>query len=303
MSASTAAPPLPLPGKTALQAALWILASSAIFTIVFALPKWAGAPMPWLQVAFLRFALGFILVIAIVVVRRVRLSLPAPRQATRHLLRSAMAVGSLHLGVMSVGLLPVADATAIQMSKGAFALLGAALFLGERVGPRRWLAAAVCIVGAVIVARPGALVDQALDATLLMGVAVAMGAAFCMGGESVMIRAQVMEERPLAVLVWMNGGATLLLAGPVLTQWQWPGWEAAWPIFLMGPLALLGQGCNLRGFALAEASWLTPFAYSGMVFSALLGVFVFGEVLGWHTLIGAVLITVGGLAVARTRQP
>ncbi len=255
--------------------------------------------MPWLQIAFLRFALGFAGVLLILAVRRVRLKMPGPRQTLRHLLRASMAVGSLYLSILSIGLLPVADATAIQMSKGAFALMGAALFLSERVGPRRWLAAGICIVGAVIVAQPNVLFSQSLSPTFLLGIITAIGAAMCMGGESVMIRAQALEERPLAVLLWVNGGATLLLAIPVLINWQWPGWQAAWPILLMGPLALIGQGCNLRAFAKAEASWLTPFAYSGMVFSALLGMFVFDEVLGWHTLLGAALIIAGGLAVAR----
>jgi drug/metabolite transporter (DMT)-like permease len=288
----------PVP-RTAITAALWILASSAIFAVIFAIPKWAGAPMPWLQVAFLRFALGFVGVLIVIAIRGVRLSLPRPRQAGRHVLRSAMAVGSLFLAILSIGLLPVADATAIQMSKGAFALLAAALFLGERVGPRRWMAALICIVGAVVVARPGALFSQTLDSNLLLGVLTAAGSAICMGGESAMIRAQVLEERPLAVLLWVNGGATLWLAGPALLNWQWPGWQAAWPILLMGPLALVGQGCNLRGFSQAETSWLTPFSYSGMIFSALLGLFVFHEAVGWHTLVGAVLIAAGGMAVTR----
>src|SRR3546814_18920194 len=67
----------------------------------------------------------------------------------------------------------------------------------------------------------------------------------------------------------------------------------------MGPVAILGQYCNIRGFQLASTAQLVPVSYSGLVFAALLGLVVFDEWPRPATIAGAALIVAGAIWLAR----
>src|SRR3546814_2218172 len=66
----------------------------------------------------------------------------------------------------------------------------------------------------------------------------------------------------------------------------------------MGPVAILGQYCNIRGFQLASTAQLVPVSYSGLVFAALLGLVVFDEWPRPATIAGAALIVAGAIWLA-----
>src|SRR3546814_4381179 len=83
--------------------------------------------------------------------------------------------------------------------------------------------------------------------------------------------------------------------------WLWrplPLGEAL-TLLAMGPVAILGQYCNIRGFQLASTAQLVPVSYSGLVFAALLGLVVFDEWPRPATIAGAALIVAGAIWLAR----
>ena len=98
-----------------------------------------------------------------------------PLLTTRRLpllvLRSACQVASALTFTWSIKTLPLADVIAIGFISPFVITLLAAAFLGEKVGPRRWIACVVGFVGALVILRPGLQIDWA-TATLPVANAV-----------------------------------------------------------------------------------------------------------------------------------
>ena len=92
-------------------------------------------------------------VLAALVVRQ-RLTL-LPRPFLRHALRGAALAGATLCWFTAVQRMPLADGLAIFFIEPMVLTGLSALVLGEKVGPRRWIAVAVGFLGALVIIRPG----------------------------------------------------------------------------------------------------------------------------------------------------
>src|SRR3546814_12815018 len=73
-------------------------------------------------------------------------------------------------------------------------------------------------------------------------------------------------------------------------------------LLAMGPVAILGQYCNIKGFRLAATAQLVPISYSGLVFAALLGLVFFDEWPRPAAIAGAAMICAGAIYLS-PRKP
>jgi drug/metabolite transporter (DMT)-like permease len=171
----------------------------------------------------------------------------------------------------------------------------AALFLRERLTGADLVAGAICLAGALVVAGP----DPAAPGWISLGALAALAQAVAWGAELVLIRFAAMRDAPERALVVVNGAACLILAVAMLWVWRpLPLAEAA-ILLCMGPVAIMGQYCNIRGFQLAATAQLVPISYSGLVFAALLGLVVFDEWPRPAAIAGAAMIVAGAIYLAR----
>ena len=200
----------------AFQGILLALMGIAFFSFMFALPKLAGPAMsagdvPGLQIAFTRYLGGFLMVLPLAAAtRRNGVSLVSP-QPQWHLFRAGLGVASVVFGVYAVTHMPLADASAIGLTSGVFAILLAFIFFGERLSPPAWQASLLCLAGALVVARPSADLVSAFQNN--PAALIALAGAITMAGE-VAILAHVSRREPAArVLLHMNGFADPRLAG------------------------------------------------------------------------------------------
>ena len=133
---------------------LWMALAGLIFASFMAIVRHVGTTMNPIQVAFMRYAIGlvfmlpFFLSVTLADLRSARFGLHATR-------------GVMHaLGVMcwfyAMSRIPIAEVTAIGFTAPVFAVIGAALFLGEQVRIRRILAVIAGLLGAVVILKPGA---------------------------------------------------------------------------------------------------------------------------------------------------
>lgn len=281
------------------RALLWTTVSTALFAVMFALPRAASVDTPVQQIAFLRYVSGF--AITLVWYALVRLSGRQVRATTPrrlHMLRACFGIAGVMSGVYAVQHIPLGNAQAIIMSNGAFTLLFAALFLGDRASRRTLAAALVCIVGAVLSARPD-LSDHRL--WISAGAAAAFLSALAQAGELTILKYTASRDDAVRILLFVNGTAAILLTPLALFAWQPMTMTALLVVGLMGPIAIIGQTCNIRGYRLASASFLTPVRYLAVIFSLLIGIAVFAEIPTPLTLAGAALIVVGGVILSRGR--
>lgn len=282
---------------------LWVLTGTFVFSLVFASGKLSGGTVPVLQIVFIRYLGGLVVLLtASALLREARVF--ATPQPFMHAMRALCGIGAALCIVYAPMHMPIADATAIGLTQGMLVIVLAVLFLGERVTARHWLAALVCTAGALIVVR-GDAGGPSLASTHLFPALVAFLGALLLASEIILIKVLSARERPFTILIWVNGIATLLLTVPIALTWEPVPLGTLLPLCLLGPLAIFGQYCNIRGFRLADASLVGPIGYSWIVFAGLIGFVFFGERPGPATLAGVTLIVGGGVALTRmhARRP
>ena len=187
--------------------------------------------------------------------------------------------------------MPLADASAIGFTSPLLVTVLSVPLLGEHVGRRRWSAVAVGFAGVLVVIRPG---SGAVGPAALLP----LSSAVCWALSIVVTRRMGAADRPLTTLFYSTVIGLALSSAPLPYVWQSAS-LADWSI--MATMALLsagGQYLLIAGLSRGAASLLASFTYSQMIWSTLLGYFVFQAVPTVWTWSGAALIVASGIYTA-----
>lgn len=188
--------------------------------------------------------------------------------------------------------LPLATATSLFSLKAAFAMIGAAVLLGERLSTRRLIALALGFIGAAILLGP--------DRLSVAGAAWVLGAAVSSGLSGIFYAQLVRVESPTRVLV-ASALAQLFLLAPLsllamvhlpLTTLLVTGANAVLSIGVMYTLAWAYRGADVALVGLVE--------YLRLPFAALLAYAFFAEQPGVPFYIGSALIVIGMACALRS---
>jgi drug/metabolite transporter (DMT)-like permease len=171
----------------------------------------------------------------------------------------------------------------------------AALVLRESVGPRRWAACLVGLLGVLIIVRPGTGTFQ--PATLIPFVGSIASAVAVLNTR--MAKAECADT---TILYSALVGFALLSLGVVFC-WQTPTWPQVAIGGIVGFFATFASFAQLYAYRQAPASLLAPFCYSQLIWAAGLGYLVFGTIPGPAMLLGAGVIVASGLATAFAEAP
>ncbi|MGR3623860.1 DMT family transporter [Pseudophaeobacter sp.] len=239
-----------------------------------------GPPLHSMQISQGRFLFAFVVISTAVVTLQFKLQRP---QWRLHLGRTSCGWLGITLMFASVAHIPLADATAITFLNPVFAMLLAIPLLGEQVGRWRWGAAAVALLGAMILLRP-------TPASFQPAALLALSAAAIIGLELIFIKKLAGRERPLQVL-WFNNALGMVIASmAVLPVWQMPSLLQWGALVSLGVLMACAQACFVNGMARADASFVAPFSYATLIFATLYDFLGFGAVPDYVTLTGACVI-------------
>jgi drug/metabolite transporter (DMT)-like permease len=267
-----------------------MLLAMLLFSTSDVVAKLLTARLDPVQIVWGRYLFNSALVAALVAARL----FPSPAGASRpglQLARGAGMLGSAVIFVFALGSVPVAMATAVGFVSPLFIMALSIPVLGERVGWRRWTAAAVGFTGVLVVARPGA---ADFNPTVLLPLA----SAACWAVAIVLTRKMGEGEAPERTYSWtvLSGLAGASLLVPVV--WVAPT-AAEWGLLaVLGLLAGLGHYAVLRACLYLPASALAPLSYSQMVWALALGFAVFSTVPDGMTLLGAAVIVGSGVYIA-----
>ena len=250
------------------------------------------------QVTFLRFATGAVFAVPLWLWRRT--PLPARPQWRWHALRSALLLVALLTWFFSLSRLPLVQAVGVGYTAPLFIALLAMWLLRER--PSRWIWAALAMgaLGVAVALWPElSATHLAGSDARLWGMAAAGVSAVTYAGVVVVARHQAQHDALWTILLVQNLLPVGVLAAPMLWLWQ-PMQVGDIPILLlMGALATGGLLCITWAFSHIEASRAAPMEYTGLVWAALLGFLVFGEVPTVWSLSSAALIMLGCLLLMR----
>ena len=279
---------------------LFSLIGTALFAPLFAAGKYMDGAIPALAFMGMRYMGGFLTMCVVIMVSRTRPSALKSTRPSQHLLRACLGIGGGACMINAATHMPIADATAIGLTKGLIVVALAALILRERVTFRHGLAGLICACGAYIVIS-GSLSLTTLGYAATQGIIAALAGAVFMSFEILLLKVLARREKALGVLAYVNGFGALLLIIPTVYLQQSEGfsWAQLLPFLLLGPLAIAGQFCNIIGYRYADVMVLGPISYSSIIFAAIIGIFIFGEIPDNSTLIGAAFIVAGGIWLIR----
>ncbi|WP_228461878.1 DMT family transporter [Paracoccus liaowanqingii] len=273
--------------------ALLMLLGMAAFAANDAIGKWLVADYGVAQVILLR-SLAALVMMAPFLMRGGRMiarlsAAPRPRLQA---LRAVCATAEVFCFYLAVFYMPLADVMAFWMAAPIYVVAISPFLLGERVGARTWGAVAVGFVGVLILLAPSLQVSGPGVVFALLGTMAFAG---------IMLLGRSLRETPDRDLVLFQLGAAAI-AGLVLAPFDWTPLRSGGDLallFLLGVVATMAHMLVTRALKLADASVVAPLQYSLLVWGALFGFTVFGDVPAPGMALGAALIVGSGLIVLR----
>ncbi|MBL8704371.1 MAG: DMT family transporter [Rhodospirillales bacterium] len=286
MTPPTASSPVP--------AILMMLLGVSILPISDAAAKFLAASLPLLQVAWARYFFHLVATLPFILARHGLRALWPPSPWLQ-LLRGALLLCSTTCFYAGLRYLPLADCVAVLFVAPLFVTVVAPFVLGEKVGIRRYLAAAVGFAGALVIIRPG-------GETTGWAALFPLVSGFCYGSYILATR-KLAGSAPAAVTLAYTaliGAGALSLALPVV--WQAPTIEQIFIMLVLGPWAAIGHYLLISAHERAPASLLAPFQYWQIVVSVGLGFLLFGDFPDRWTAIGATIVILSGIYVTLREQ-
>ena len=274
-------------------AATLILVATAFIAATTLLAKLLGTdtlgpPLHPLQISHGRFVFAFIGLASVAMILRPKFDRIHWRL---HIGRTSFGWIGVTLMFASVAFIPMSDATAITFLNPVFAMMLAIPLLGERVGPWRWTAAAIALVGALILLRP-------TPASFQSAAALALGAACAMGMELIFIKKLAGKEPVFQVLLINNVLGVVIATIAVLPVFVMPATEQWAALIALGLLMACAQTAFINGMARADASFVAPFSYATLIFAALYDFLSFHAVPDRISILGACIILTGAAVLA-----
>jgi drug/metabolite transporter (DMT)-like permease len=185
--------------------------------------------------------------------------------------------------------MPIADATALLQFTPLAITAGAALFLGARVGWRRWLATAIGLVGVLIIVRPG---GAGFNAYALLALSA-------IGFVTVrdLVTRRVGAAVPSMVIAATSSAAVTMGSAflALFEAWAWPSLSAVLLLFLAGVGLLGGNYWIVVAMRTGEIAVVAPFRYSVILWAIAAGLVIWGEVPDLPTWIGIAVVTGAGV--------
>ena len=193
--------------------------------------------------------------------------------------------------ITSLTLIPLSTVAAVFQATPLVITMGAALFLGEAVGWRRWLAIIVGLIGVLIIIRPGLNSFDPNVGYVLIAVLF------------VTVRDLITRKLPMNVpstIVSFQAFASLIIAGGILiflSDQKIVGLDKNQIYFVLGGIifGVIGYYCIVASTRIGEAGVVTPFRYSRLLFAIIIGFLFFNERPDFYTLLGASIVIMTGI--------
>jgi len=205
-----------------------------------------------------------------------------------HLLRISMFCIAMVSWYACLGVAPFAQAEALQFSAPLFAIMGGAIFLGERLTRTRILASVLGVIGVVTIIRPGYI-------PLSTGTMLALFSAMFMAATRLLTRSLVMFDSPGKLVLFLTVGTipiSLLMAIPF---WSWPQLDQYALLALIAGLTTLAQYTVARAYQAGELGLLEPLNFVRIVWASVVGIVFFSEKIDWFIIVGT-LITISSVS-------
>ncbi|MBO6790515.1 MAG: DMT family transporter [Dinoroseobacter sp.] len=266
----------------------WLIADMSLNIWALAIVKWLGAEYTAPQIVFVRAVTGFLLLFPIIVLQR-----DAFRKIDHlnlHLLRVGLSVVTLTASFFAISRVPLAVFTTMNFTRPIVTMVMAALILKEAIGPRRWAAAAIALVGVLIAANPQHVPWTSGLAALVLVVIT--------GSAAIIATRKLREAPPIVLMTFYTAGLAICTAPFAVITWIPVVSEHLLSLLLIGAFSQIAQLSFLRAHYHGEAGFLSVIGYTSLVLSVTVGFLVFEEIPSTAFAIGATLVICAAVWVA-----
>lgn len=272
-----------------LRAVAWMIGAAASFSLLVVCVRELSASLPTPEILFFRCLFTTALLVP--------WALRAGRDALRirrpwpNLLRGISTFAAMTMWFHAIGVVPLADAVAIQSAYPLFTILLAMLLFAERPGIRRWLATLAGFAGVLVIVRPG-------FAAVGLPTVMLLGAALFYAVSNICVKAMADTESPTRMVFTVNLLLLAFSAVPTAFVWTTPTPEALPWIALLAGSGFAAHMCLTRSLATGEAGAVMPFDFLRLPFAALNGFLLYEEIPDLWTVAGGILVFASAIYIA-----
>jgi drug/metabolite transporter (DMT)-like permease len=278
----------PTPDRAALAGIGLMLLGIFLFSANDALGKWILTTYGVGEMLLIRGAAALLMLSPFIYRAGLTSFISAPRPGLQ-ILRLLLATAEVVMFFWAVRYLPLADIVTFYLAGPIYVTALSAIFLGEKVGRRRWTAVVVGFVGVLIALQPS-------PATFSLPALIALT-----GSASYALLMIVTRYlRGTSDIVMASGQITTTVmfgAATASVGWVTPSLLDFFLMVWLGVIATFGLMSVNRSLKLAPASVVVPYQYTMIIWAVIFGYSVFGDQPQIHTLIGAAIIVAAGLYI------
>jgi len=269
--------------------------------------KFLSGDYPLHQVVLIRAAIGLVITLSIFMPLEGGFGLLRTKHLRLHFIPGGFVVLANLLFFLGLSEIPLSEATAIFFISPLIITIFSIIFLAEKVGPWRWFAVAMGLVGAVIMLRP-------TQSSFQWAALLPVGAAFCYASLHTLTRKMGVTEKAstMAFYIQLTFVITASIMGLIfgdgqyakqdsaaleflLRSWVWPGKTDMLIMAGIGCASAIGGYFISQAYRISEAALIAPVEYTALMFSIFWGITIFNEwpdIIAWS---GMSMILGGGL--------
>ena len=262
---------------------LWMVITTILFVGVTATVRYLEGEVPAPQAAFLRYAIGTLLLtpslISLVKIR------PEKPLLQKFVLRGLVHSIGVTLWFYAMSVMPVAEVTAIGFLTYIFVSIGACIFLKEKLHKHRLTAILLSFVGAMIILRPGFKIIENGQIGMLMATVVFTA--------SYLIAKIVSKERSSSEIVAMLSiFTTIFLIPTAIYSWEPLSLKAFLILAFTALIATIGHITMTQAIKAAPMVVTQPILFLQLVWASMVGLFIFSEEFDPFVILGGTIIMI-----------
>ena len=240
------------------------------------------------QVVFFHSIVAFIL-IAPFGLKKYGRNLVKTEKFKLHFLRALLGVLSFIIYFFALKFVELNDARAVALFGPAISFIFGVIFFKEHLNNKKILALVVSLMGGAIIINPA-------SPTFHIALSLVLLAMFMWSITDMIIKKMSKSESTIKQLFFLTGMLSLFSLIPAIFYWKTPDnlYEISL-LLLIGFLFLINVYAIFSAIQHADLTTIMPFDFSGMIFTAILTYFIFGEIIKVNTLIGSIVVFVSGL--------
>ena len=253
--------------------------------------KYLSSDLPVLQITWARyfFTVSFTLPIMFFFFRKNLVWTDKPKL---QLIRGLILLTANICFFYSISIISLAKALTLAFIAPLIVTAFSPIFLGEKVGFRRWSAVIIGFIGSMVVIRPG-FVEINLASLAALGTGVMYG--FYL----IITRKLSSSDNPLLTLLLTGVVGAIIISFVMPFVWIKPTLNQWSMMAAIGVFACIGHLFIILSLKYADASKLAPFSYFEIVTNIIIGYYFFSDFPDKWTFIGLFIIILSGIYISR----